>query len=51
MDIKTVLDNEETRLLVEQIEELIGEEEAELVRIRTSLIQKLKEKTGYEYKI
>lgn len=51
MDIKTVLDNEETRLLVELIEELIGEEEAELVRIRTKLIQKLKDKTGYEYKI
>lgn len=35
--------------LVEQIEELIGEDEPVLVRIRTNLIQELKRLTGYEY--
>ena len=44
-----VLNILEARDLVDQIEELIGEEEAELVRIRTNLIKELKCLTGYEY--
>ena len=39
------------RELVEQIEELAGETEAELVRIRTELIAELKSKTGYSYSL
>ena len=46
-----VLNNPEARELVELIEELIGETEAELVRIRNEYINLLAEKFGYTYKI
>ena len=46
-----VLNNEEAHNLVDQIEELLGEDEKVLVRIRTDLINELKEKFGYEYEI
>lgn len=49
MSFIEVLSIPEARELVDQIEELIGEEEATLVRIRTNLIQTLKRLTGYEY--
>lgn len=49
MSFIEVLSIPEARELVDQIEELIGEEEATLVRIRTNLIQALKRLTGYEY--
>lgn len=46
-----VLNNEEAHNLVDQIEELLGEDEKVLVRIGTDLINELKEKFGYEYEI
>lgn len=49
MSFIEVLNIPEARELVDQIEELIGEDETELVRIRTNLIQELKRMTGYEY--
>ena len=44
-----VMSNERGRDLVEQIEELIGEEEAVLVRIREGPLKQLKDEFGYEY--
>jgi len=44
-----VLNNPEAHELVDQIEELLDEEEQELVRIRTKLINELKDRFGYEY--
>lgn len=49
MSFIEVLNIPEARELVDQIEELIGEEEPALVRIRTNLIKELKNLTGYEY--
>lgn len=49
MSFIEVLSIPEARELVDQIEELIGEEETTLVRIRTNLIQELKRLNGYEY--
>lgn len=49
MSFVEVLNVPEARELVDQIEELIGEDELVLVRIRTNLIQELKRLTGYEY--
>lgn len=49
MSFIEVLNNPQARALVDQIEELIGEDEAALVRIRTNLINELKSLTGYEY--
>ena len=49
MDFIEVLNNPEAHELVDMIEELLDEEEAELVRIRTNLINELKEKFGYKY--
>ena len=46
-----ILDVPELRSLVEQIEELAGETEAERVRIRMELIAELKSKTGYSYSL
>lgn len=46
-----ILDVAEMRSLVEQIEELAGETEAELVRIRTEMIAELKLKTGHSYSL
>lgn len=47
MSFVEVLNISEARELVDQIEELIGEEDATLVRIRTNLINELKCLTGY----
>ena len=44
------LDNLESRKLIDQIEELLGEEEQELVRIRKALIRELKSKFDYAFK-
>jgi len=44
-----ILDDERGRELIDQIEELIGEEEAVLVRIREDLIKELKTEFGYDY--
>lgn len=49
MSFIEVLNIPEARELVDQIEELIGEDEPVLVRIRTNLIQELKRLTDYEY--
>lgn len=49
MSFIEVLNIPEARELVDQIEELIGEEDSTLVRIRTNLINELKCLTGYEY--
>lgn len=49
MTITEILNIPEARALVEQIEELIGEEEASLVRIREELIEDLRTKYGYDY--
>lgn len=49
MSFIDVLNNPQARELVDQIEELISEEDSTLVRIRTNLIQELKNLTGYEY--
>ena len=46
-----ILEVPELRSLAEQIEELAGETEGELVRIRTELIAELKLKTGYSYSL
>ena len=46
-----ILNNAEARSLVEQIEELIGETEKELVRIREACIEELEAKYGYRYEI
>ena len=46
-----VLNNPEARELIDLIEELIGETEAELVRIRNEYINRLAEQFGYTYKI
>lgn len=51
MTLIEILDVPELRSLVDQIEELAGETEAELVRIRTELITELKLKTGYSYSL
>lgn len=50
MDFITVLSNPEARELVDMIEELHGETEQELVRIRSEYIKELKTKYGYEYR-
>lgn len=44
-----ILEDQEGRKLIEQIEELLYDEEATLARIRTALIKKLKTKFGYTY--
>lgn len=49
MSFVEVLNVPDARKLVDQIEELIGEDEPVLVCIRTNLIQELKRLTGYEY--
>ena len=46
-----VLNHPKARKLVDLIEELLGETEAELVRIRTHYIAELKANYGYEYEI
>lgn len=46
-----ILNNPEAYQLVELIEELIGETERELVRIREDYIDELKTKYGYDYTI
>lgn len=46
-----VLENPQSYAILEQIEELIHETEPALVRIRENLIDELKVKFGYEYKI
>jgi hypothetical protein len=46
-----LLDTPEARELIEGIEELIGETEGRLVRIRESYISQLAEKYGYQYSI
>lgn len=51
MTLIEILDVPELRSLVDQIEELAGETEAELVRIRTEPITELKLKTGYSYSL
>ena len=50
MTFTEVLENEKAHELVDMIEELIGAEEPELVRIRTNLVNELKTNYGYEYK-
>ena len=49
MEFIEVLNNPEARALVDMIEELNGETEQELVRIRNEYIKELKTKYGYEY--
>jgi hypothetical protein len=49
-DFIAILNIPEARRLVEHIEELEGETEAELVRIRESYIKELADKYGYCYK-
>ena len=49
MAFTEILSNPEARQLVELIEELIGETEQELMRIRNEYINELKAKFGYEY--
>lgn len=51
MSFIDVLNDERGRDLVDQIEELIGEEEVRLVRIRNDLIQQLKREFGYTNEI
>lgn len=51
MNFCEVLNNTEARELVELIEELIGETEPALVRIRNEYIKQLAEKFGYSYEI
>ena len=51
MTLIEILDVPELRSLVDQIEELAGETESELVRIRTELITELKLTTGYSYSL
>lgn len=49
MSFIEVLNTEEGRNLVDQIEELVGETETVLVEIRTRLIKQLKDEFGYTY--
>lgn len=49
MTFAQILENHEGRMLIEQIEELLHEEDAALVSIRTKLIAELKTKFGYAY--
>lgn len=49
MSFIEVLNTEEGRNLVDQIEELVGETEVVLVEIRTRLIKQLKDEFGYDY--
>ena len=49
MEFIEVLSNPEARELVDRIEELHGETEPELVRIRNEYIKELKTKYGYKY--
>ena len=51
MTFVEVLENTEAYSLVEQIEELIGESEQILLRIRAELVLELMNKYGYEYVI
>ncbi len=51
MSFIEVLNIPEARELVDQIEELIGEDEPVLVAIRNRLIIQLKKETGYTYVI
>ena len=44
-----ILNNPEARNLLERIEELVGEEERELVRIREDYIKELEDKFDYKY--
>jgi len=45
-----ILNTPEAYALIERIEELIGEEEPVLCRIRSNLINQLKADFGYSYK-
>lgn len=49
VDFMDILNNEESYSLLERIEELVGETESELVRIRKLMIKEMKEKFGYTY--
>lgn len=49
MNFIQVLNNPETRDMVDQIEGLIDTKDARLIEIRTRLIAELKEVSGYEY--
>lgn len=51
MDLAEIRSNPEAYRLIELIEELIGETEAELARMRNDYIKKLQAEYGYEYKI
>lgn len=51
MTFTEIINNPEAYKLVELIEELIGETEPELVRIRNEYINDLKNKYNYEYTI
>lgn len=51
MTLDKIMSIPEARELVELIEELIGESETELVRIRTEYVSRLAECFGYVYKI
>jgi hypothetical protein len=51
MTFTELLNDPEARELVDLIEELIGETEAELVRIRSEYISRLAAKYGYLYEI
>lgn len=44
-----ILENEEGRSIIEQIEELANETEPALVSIRKNLIKDLNKKFGYKY--
>ena len=50
VSLEQILGNPDSRSLLERIEELVGESEAELVRIRGNLISEMKAKYGYSYK-
>jgi hypothetical protein len=51
MTFTQILANEEARKLVDAIEELIGEPDAELTRICANLIATLEAGCGYKYVI
>ena len=51
MNFIQVLNDPETREMVDQIENLIDAKDAATVAIRTRLIAELKAKSGYEYTI
>lgn len=51
MNFIQVLNDSETREMVDQIENLIDAKDAATVAIRTRLIAELKAKSGYEYTI